>query len=174
MLLIKCLSESRHFVSLKVWSIQVWFNTMTRRKDISNDLLEAIVAAHQCGKGYKDISKQFAVYYCSVKKDHSQGKYIQDSCQSSSEWMSQHVHLKVRLCKAQRNWEKSKSHNTDNYSLSEDIKSWSSGQYTWKKTECGLFGRVTKSLFSLKRALFFSRRGKVVKKSNLWKTEQKI
>ena len=34
-------------------------NTMPRRKDISNDLREAIVAAHQSGKGYKVISELF-------------------------------------------------------------------------------------------------------------------
>jgi len=34
---------------------------MPKRKDISNDLREAIVAAHQSGKGYKVIFKQFGV-----------------------------------------------------------------------------------------------------------------
>jgi len=38
------------------WSIQVCVNTVPRRKDISNDLKEAIVAAHQSGKGYKAFS----------------------------------------------------------------------------------------------------------------------
>ena len=50
------LYKSRSFVSLLPCSIQVCVNTMPRRKDISNDLREAIVAAHQSGKGYKAIS----------------------------------------------------------------------------------------------------------------------
>jgi len=36
---------------------------MPRRKDISNDLGEATVAAHQSGKGYKAISKLFGVHH---------------------------------------------------------------------------------------------------------------
>ncbi|MEE6521276.1 hypothetical protein FKM82_019399 [Ascaphus truei] len=41
---------------------------MPRRKNISNDLREAIVAAHQSEKGYKAISKQFKVYHSTVRK----------------------------------------------------------------------------------------------------------
>ncbi|MEE6522209.1 hypothetical protein FKM82_020645 [Ascaphus truei] len=41
---------------------------MPRRKDISNDLREAIVAAHQSGKGYKAISKQFKVHHSTGRK----------------------------------------------------------------------------------------------------------
>ena len=65
MIISKCehLYKSRAFVTLLVWSIQVCVNTMPRRKDISNDLREAIVAAHQFGKGYKDISKFFGVHH---------------------------------------------------------------------------------------------------------------
>ena len=47
-------------------SIQVCINNMLMRKDISNDLREAIVAAHQSGKGYMVISKQF--HYCTERK----------------------------------------------------------------------------------------------------------
>ena len=36
---------------------------MPKRKDISNDLREAIAAAHQSEKGYKVISKQFGVIH---------------------------------------------------------------------------------------------------------------
>jgi len=35
---------------------------MPRRKDINNDVREAIVAARQSGKGYKAIYKQYGVY----------------------------------------------------------------------------------------------------------------
>ncbi|XP_053577468.1 uncharacterized protein LOC128666737 isoform X3 [Bombina bombina] len=47
---------------------QFLHNTMPRRKDICNDLREAIVAAHQSGKGYKAISKQFKVHHSTVRK----------------------------------------------------------------------------------------------------------
>ena len=43
------------------WSIQAWVSTMPRRKYISNDLRETIVASNQAGKDYKAISKQFGV-----------------------------------------------------------------------------------------------------------------
>ena len=36
---------------------------MPRRKYISNDLREAIVASHQSGKGYKTFSKLFGIYH---------------------------------------------------------------------------------------------------------------
>jgi len=54
---------------------------MSRRKNIQNHLREAIVAAHQFGKGYKVISKLFRVHHSAVK-DYSQVENIQDSCQS--------------------------------------------------------------------------------------------
>jgi len=73
----------------------VCVNTMPRRKDISNDLIEAIVTAHQSGKGYKAISKLFGVHY-SAEKEYSQVENIQDSCQSSQEWTSQQAHPKVK------------------------------------------------------------------------------
>jgi len=41
---------------------------MPRRKDISNDLREAIVAAHQSGKGFKAISKLFKVHHSTERK----------------------------------------------------------------------------------------------------------
>ncbi|KAM3912509.1 uncharacterized protein RB166_019314 isoform 2-T2 [Leptodactylus fuscus] len=47
---------------------QVCVTKMPRRKEISNDLREAIVAAHQSGKGYKAISKQFEVHHSTVRK----------------------------------------------------------------------------------------------------------
>jgi len=53
------------FVSLLGWSIQVCVNTMPRRKDISNDLREAVIAAHQSGK---TISKLFGVPHFTMKK----------------------------------------------------------------------------------------------------------
>lgn len=40
---------------------------MTRRKNISGDLIESIVA-HQSEKGYKTISKQFEVNYSTIRK----------------------------------------------------------------------------------------------------------
>jgi len=39
----------------------VCVNIMLKRKDISNDLREANVVAHQFGMGYKDNVKQFGV-----------------------------------------------------------------------------------------------------------------
>jgi len=41
------------FGSLLVWSFQVWDNTISRRKNISNDFQAAIVADGQCEKGFK-------------------------------------------------------------------------------------------------------------------------
>jgi len=46
----------------------VCVNTMPRRKYTSNDLGEAIVAAHQSGKGDKAISKLFGIHNSTVKK----------------------------------------------------------------------------------------------------------
>ena len=43
-------------------------NTMPKSQDIRNDLREAIVAAHQSGKGYKAISKQFKVHHSTLRK----------------------------------------------------------------------------------------------------------
>ena len=43
-------------------------NTKPRKKDISNDLREAIGAAHQSGKGYKVISKLFGVHKSTARK----------------------------------------------------------------------------------------------------------
>lgn len=40
----------------------------TRRKDSSNDLREANVAACQSGKGYNTICKQSKVHYSAVRK----------------------------------------------------------------------------------------------------------
>ena len=80
-LLIKCTDNlssvsvsNSSFVSLLVWSIQVCVNTMPRRKDISNDLREAIVAAHRSEKGYKDISKLFRVRH-STERLFPKGKH---------------------------------------------------------------------------------------------------
>ncbi|CAI5768315.1 TCB1 transposase [Podarcis lilfordi] len=44
------------------------FTAMPRRKDISNALREAIVAAHETGKDYKAISKQFKVHHSTIRK----------------------------------------------------------------------------------------------------------
>jgi len=49
-----------------MWSLQVWVNIMPRRKGISNDLREGIVAACQSVKGYKAISKLFGVPHSAV------------------------------------------------------------------------------------------------------------
>ena len=79
----------KKFCSLRVWSIQVCAHTMPRRKDISNDIKEATVAALQYGNGNKAMSKQFGTIIL-------QWENIQDSCQYSQEWTSQQVYLKVR------------------------------------------------------------------------------
>ena len=52
------LSKSRSFGS---WNIQVCVNTMPRRKNISKDVREAFVAAHQSDKGYKAMSILFVL-----------------------------------------------------------------------------------------------------------------
>jgi len=41
---------------------------MPRRKYISNDLREAVVAAHQSGKNYKNISKLFGIHHSTERK----------------------------------------------------------------------------------------------------------
>ena len=46
----------------------MFVNTMPRRNDISDDLREAIVAAHQSGKGYKVISQLFGVHHSTERK----------------------------------------------------------------------------------------------------------
>jgi len=56
------------------------------------DLGEAMVDAHQPGKGYEAIFKQ--------------AENIQDNCQSFQEWSFQQVHPKVKLCNALRNCKK--------------------------------------------------------------------
>jgi len=53
---------------LLLCSIQVCVNTMPRRKDISNDLREATVAARQSGKGYEVISKLSGVHHSTERK----------------------------------------------------------------------------------------------------------
>ena len=77
------LYKSRSLVRLLVRSIQVCVNTTPRRKDISNDLREATVAAHQSGKGYKAISKLFGVHHSTERKIIHRWKtfksYISDS-----------------------------------------------------------------------------------------------
>lgn len=60
-----------------------------------------IVAAHWSGKGYKTIPKQSGVQRSTVRKDYSQVVSLQDTCQSSQEWTSQHIHPKIWLCNAQ-------------------------------------------------------------------------
>lgn len=48
-----CLLKSRIVGSLLFWNILGCINTGPRRKDISNDVREAIVSVHQSGKNYK-------------------------------------------------------------------------------------------------------------------------
>ena len=48
--------------------MQVCVNTMPRRKDISIDLRETIVAAHQSEKGYEAISKLFGVPHSTARE----------------------------------------------------------------------------------------------------------
>ena len=59
-----------------MWSIQVCVNTMPRRKYISSDLREAIVAQHESGKGYRPFTSNLN---CS-RSYYSEKKYwnIQD------------------------------------------------------------------------------------------------
>jgi len=49
------------FGSLLIWWIQVYVNTMPRRKDISKNLKEATAASKQSVNCYKVISKLFGV-----------------------------------------------------------------------------------------------------------------
>jgi len=48
---------ANHLTALSVWRLQGCVNTTPRKKDISSDLRDTIVAAYQSGKGYKAISK---------------------------------------------------------------------------------------------------------------------
>lgn len=50
------------------WRIPVYVNTMPRKKDVSNGLAEAIVAAHPSGEVYKTIPKQFGAHHSTVRK----------------------------------------------------------------------------------------------------------
>ena len=58
--------------------IQVCVNTLPRRKDISNDIREAIVFARQCGMGYKANSKQFNPKKKQLEKLFPNGKRLRD------------------------------------------------------------------------------------------------
>jgi len=55
----------------------VCVNTLARRKDNNNDLREAIVAAHQSGKGYIAISKPFEVTSV-YSEDYSQVENLEN------------------------------------------------------------------------------------------------
>ena len=59
------------------------FNTMPRRKDISSNVREAIIAAHQSGKGYKTISKQLGVHHSTVRMIIHNRENTEDRWQSS-------------------------------------------------------------------------------------------
>lgn len=78
-------------------SVQVCVKTMPRRKDISNDLREEIVAAYLSGKCYKVISKQFEVYTSTVRKIIHKLKTFKAAFQ---EWTSQKFDPKLGLCHA--------------------------------------------------------------------------
>ena len=55
---------------------------LTTKKDISSDHRETTIAAHQSGKGYKVISKQFGLHHSKVKKiihKNKQSNKISDS-----------------------------------------------------------------------------------------------
>lgn len=56
--------------------------TVWGRKEISNSVKEAIVAAHQSGKDYEAIPKQFEVHH-SREKDYSQMENILYNCHAS-------------------------------------------------------------------------------------------
>lgn len=69
---IKCTwitDHKRGFGSLLVWNLQVYFNTIPRRKNISSDLKEVIFAANQSVKGYSTISKWFEGHHATVRKN---------------------------------------------------------------------------------------------------------
>jgi len=67
----------------------VCVNTMPRRKDITNDLREAIIAALNLGRVIWPFFKQFISPSFYSKEDYSQVENIQDSCQCSQEWTCQ-------------------------------------------------------------------------------------
>ena len=54
-------SSVRVSTSIKSDVLSVCCSGAFRRKEMSNDLREAIVAAHQSGKGYKSIFKQLTI-----------------------------------------------------------------------------------------------------------------
>lgn len=45
----------------------MFVNAVPGRKDISNNLRETVVAAHQSGEGYKTISSQPELHHCTVR-----------------------------------------------------------------------------------------------------------
>ena len=57
------LCKSRCFGTLPVWSIQLSVNRKLKRKEFSDDLREAIIAAHQCCKGYNTINLAFIILH---------------------------------------------------------------------------------------------------------------
>jgi len=61
-------------------------NTTKRRKEVNNDRREAIVAAHQFGKGYKILSKLFGVHRSAEKKIIHKWKILKTVVQLSSKF----------------------------------------------------------------------------------------
>jgi len=87
----------------------IWL-TMPKRKDISNDLTEAIVAINLRRGHFQTILSP--LFYSN--EDNSQVENIQDNCQSSQEWTSQQIYPKVRLCTVQRNCRKPNNYTSVN------------------------------------------------------------
>lgn len=83
-----------HSIDHKVCVVAV-----SKKKDASSDLREAIAAAHPSGKCYMGIFKHFEVLHSTVR-NYSQVESIQDSYQSSQDWISMEIHSKVKLCNA--------------------------------------------------------------------------
>ena len=75
---------------------------MPRRKDISNDLREAIGDAHQSGKCQAQFKTIWSPSFYSEQILFKSCKH-QNSCQYALGWMSQQIHLTARTCNAWRN-----------------------------------------------------------------------
>jgi len=92
-------------------------NTVPRRKDISNDLKEVIVAAQKSEKGYKAISKQFEVHHFTGRKIIHMWKIFKTVAnrqgtlpQGQTMWCSKEIAKRVAgesLFSLQRTWQHS-------------------------------------------------------------------
>lgn len=66
---------------------------MPQSNEFPEDLRKRFVDAHQAGKGYNSISKEFGLHQCS-EADDIQMEEIHHHCYSAKDWLSSEYHSK--------------------------------------------------------------------------------